>query len=280
MSSRLKSQSHLCSNVHRILSLSVSVLILLGFGSSAQARPNWTGGGRTPGWFPQQNDDRRDIRVPAPETNDTETELPQDQSSPAPDSTVNSPIPVEEIETETATEPRFRCEVIGGEYTVMYYPVTQDNQGFAWAVPGEMGGGWTPDRRCNEISSRLESYRPDGLYELLTGVENGYNVICATTEDVPSCRIVLTVPTEENPQLVRDRIFQNLVVADSGTATQAVYTLTDENSTGDIIQGIFRGGTGGNSTQRNRSRGINLKPFLAPEDRGTGTQLQSPNYNQ
>lgn len=273
MSSRLKSRSHLSSNLHRILSLSVSVFILLGFGS-AQARPNWTGGGRSPGWFPQQNDDSRDIRVPTPETRETQTEPRQTQGSPLPDSPSNTPIPVEEIQTETATEPRFRCEIIGGEYTVMYYPVSQDNQGFAWAVPGEMGGGWTPDRRCNEISSRLESYRPDGLYELLTGVENGYNVICATTEDIPSCRIVLTVPTGENPQQVRDRIFQNLVVADSGTATQGVYTLTDESSTGDIIRGIFRGGTGGNSTQQNRSQGINLKPFLAPEDGGTGAKLQ------
>ena len=273
MSSRLKSHSHFSSTVHRILSLSVSVVILLGFGS-AEARPNWTGGGRSPGWFPQQNDDRQNIPVPLPETNETETELPQTQGSPVPDSPDNSPVPVEEIETETATVPRFRCEIVGGEYTVMYYPVSQDNQGFAWAVPGEMGGGWTPERRCNEISRRLESYRPDGLYELLTGIENGYNTICATTEDIPSCRIVLTVPQGENPQWVRDRIFQNLVVADSGTVTQGVYTLTDENSTGDVIRGIFKRDSDRNSTQQYRSRGINLKPFLAPEDRGTGAKLQ------
>ncbi|MEL7037129.1 MAG: COP23 domain-containing protein [Cyanobacteria bacterium J06592_8] len=267
MSSRLKSHSHLRLNVHRILSLSVGVVIFLGL-SPAQAQRNWTGGDRTRQRFPQQNSDRQEIEVPVPETNDTPTEVPQPQPVPLPEASETAPSP----STETATEPRFRCEQIGGEYTVMYYPVSQNNQGFAWAVPGVMGGGWTPERRCNEISRRLESYRPDGLYELLTGVENGYNVICATTEDIPNCRIVLTVPEAENPQSVRDRIFQNLVVADSGTPTQGVYTFTDD-STGDPIPGIFRGGTGRNSTRR-RPVGINLKPFLAPEDRGTGTKLQ------
>lgn len=272
MSSRLKSRSNLCSNLHRILSLSVSVFILLGFGT-ANARPTWTGGGRTPGWFPQQNNNPFDIPVPSPETQNTPTQQPQSQGSPQPNSPSEFPIPIEEIELETANEPRFKCEIIGGEYTVMYYPVSQ-NQGFAWAVPSAMGGGWTPERRCNEISNRLESYRPDGLYELLTGVENGYNVICATTEDVPNCRIVLTVPAGENPEWVRDRIFQNLVVADSGNITQGVFTLTNESSTGETIRGLFRGGTGANSTQQYRSRGINLKPFLAPEDGGTGSRLR------
>jgi len=57
-----------------------------------------------------------------------------------------------------------------------------------------MGDGWTSERRCTEISQRLGPYRPDGLIELRTDVENNYNTVCVTTENDPSCRIVFTVP--------------------------------------------------------------------------------------
>ena len=78
---------------------------------------------------------------------------------------------------------RFTCEIEAGEYTVMYRPKSEPGQAYPWAVPTEMGGGWTPERRCETISARLEEYRPDGLVELRTDVENGYDTDCATTED-------------------------------------------------------------------------------------------------
>ena len=117
---------------------------------------------------------------------------------------------------------RFACQSTNGEYTVMYYPESQPNQAYPWAVPSLLGGGWTPERRCNEISRRLELYRPDGLQELRTGVENGYNVICATTQTNSSCRIVLTVPPGQDPIATRDRVFENLTVADSGQQTEGI----------------------------------------------------------
>jgi len=199
--------------------------------------------------------------IPAPPTNTTQPPAPQPQP------TDQGPlVPQIEVETGETDIARFRCEVIGGQYTVMYYPVSQPSQGYAWAVPSNMGGGWTPERRCGEISRRLESYRPDGLAEMSTAIENGYNTICATTEDVSQCRIVLTVPPGEDPLLVRDRIFQNLVIADSGQSTQGVFTLVNEKSTGDIIRGAL-------GRSRNRSNGIPLRQFLDPSDGGTGSRL-------
>lgn len=200
---------------------------------------------------------------PAPSTNPTQSQPPQPQDQ-------GPLIPQVEVQTGDTEIARFRCEVIGGQYTVMYYPVSQPNQGYAWAVPSNMGGGWTPERRCGEISRRLESYRPDGLAEISTAIENGYNTLCATTEDVPQCRIVLTVPPGEDPLFVRDRIFQNLVIADSGQSTQGVLTLIDEKSTGDIIRGAL-------GRPRTRSAGIPLRQFLDPTDGGTGARL-NPRY--
>lgn len=180
---------------------------------------------------------------------------------------------------ETVYEPRFTCQMSQGRYTVMYLPESQPNQSYAWANPSAMGGGWTPERRCYEISRRLESYRPDGLLEMRTGIENGYNTICVTTEKVPSCRIVLTVPVGQDPQLTRDRVFENLTVADSGQVTQGVNTLTGRNrgtlgEVGDLLGVDLSGLEGRRSRARNRSNNIDLRPFLDKADGGTATRLQ------
>lgn len=165
---------------------------------------------------------------------------------------------------------RFSCQFVNGQYTVMYQPESQPDQAFPWATPAAMGGGWSPQKRCQEISRRLESYRPDGLLELTTGRENGYNTVCVTTEAVPSCRIVFTVPSGKDPLVTRDRVFENLTVADSGQQTDAVYTYRERNQgLGDLFnrgRDLLSG--------KNKKQGINLKPFLDKNDGGTGTNLK------
>lgn len=178
--------------------------------------------------------------------------------------------------TSAPTDTRFTCQVMNGQYTVMYNPQSQPGKTYPWAAPGQMGGGWTPDRRCAEISRRLEFYRPDGLLELQTAVENGYQTVCVTTEQVPGCRIVLTVPEGQDPILTRDRVFANLTTADGGQSTSAVSTFQG-NGTGSLLNqigqaiGVDLSPLAGSSS---RSSGINLRPFLDPADGGTGTRLR------
>ncbi|MBE9012229.1 hypothetical protein IQ250_18680 [Pseudanabaenaceae cyanobacterium LEGE 13415] len=172
------------------------------------------------------------------------------------------------IPSPTAAGTRFACQINNGQNTVMYFPESQPNQAYPWAVPSTLGGGWSSDRRCNEIARRLESYRPDGLVEMRTGFENGYNTICVTTDRVPSCRIVLTVPPGQDPTVTRDRVFQNLSVADSGQQTQGVVTFGGGRS--DVLDQIGR--AIGIGTRRSNGN-INLKPFLSPKDGGTGERL-------
>jgi len=97
-----------------------------------------------------------------------------------------------------------------------------------------MGDGWTSERRCNEISQRLESYRPDGLIEL-RDVENNYNTV-VTTENDPSCRIVFTVPPGQDPTSTRNRVFSNLTVADSGEQTTAIPPVNRDRQGNEIDQ--------------------------------------------
>jgi hypothetical protein len=185
--------------------------------------------------------------------------------------------PTGQTGTTPASATRFDVRVINGQYTVVYLP---DNQSTAypWAVPSALGGGWSPERRSTEIARRLQSYLPDGLVEMKTGSENGYNTVCVTTERVPACRIVFTVPPGQDPQTTRDRVFQNLASADSGQTTQGVFTYGRNGRDGDILNqigdvlGINRGQA---ATRKPASRDINLKPFLSQRDGGTGERLRN-----
>lgn len=179
----------------------------------------------------------------------------------------------------TATNARFTCEVVDGEYTVMYHPQSQPGESYEWAQPSTLGGGWTSDRRCAEIARRLEFYREDGMKELALGYENGYDTICVTTEKNPTCQIVLTVPPGEDPELIRDRVFENLSVADSGRQTEAVNAIVDNGQGGSLwgtledATGISLPGGGGSGNAIANPNAINLRPFLDPADGGTGTNL-------
>jgi len=180
--------------------------------------------------------------------------------------------------TPTATDPRFTCQVHNGQHTVMYLPQSQPGEAYPWAIPEDMGSAWPAERRCNEISRRLESYRPDGLVEMLTAVENGYNTVCVTTEAVPACRIVFTVPRGQDPVATRDRVFENLALADQGQSTQGVNTFTDDTDSGlrpeTLLESLGSILGNGDSRPQRPSGGINLKPFLDEADSGTGEQLR------
>lgn len=171
----------------------------------------------------------------------------------------------EDVQTQQANR-RFTCQRHNGEYTVMYNPSTQD-QSYPWAMPQQMGAAWSPQRRCNVISNRLEQYRPDGLLELKTDVKNNQDIVCVTTEANPSCRIVFTVPRGQDPMRTRDRVFDNLASANQGQATRGVTTFRGNSDLGELF--------GINSSNKSSSKGINLKPFLSPADGGTGKGLKN-----
>lgn len=174
---------------------------------------------------------------------------------------------------------RFACETVNSQQTVVYRPQSRDGEAYPWAIPGDMGKAWNSTRRCGEISRRLESYRPDGLEELRISVENRSNIVCVTTERNPNCRIVFTVPSGQDPVAVRDRVFRNLTLADSGQQTQGVNTFAGGNN--NPLDGLL-GGRGSSarsmssSRSQSKSPGINLKPFLSKEDGGTGNQMGNP----
>lgn len=206
-------------------------------------------------------------------------------SDPAAEDVIVAPEGPATTQPQPATGTRFECQVQSGQYTVMYRPESQPGQSYPWAVPSAMGGGWDPARRCYEISRRLEAYRPDGLLEMRTAIENGYNTVCVTTERVSGCRIVLTVPPGQDPLATRDRVFQNLTIADTGQQTQGVTTFTGAQAGGLLgeaakLLNIELPGVSGRSPARSSADSINLRPFLDQADGGTGQFLRSRRMQQ
>ncbi len=202
-------------------------------------------------------------------------------STSAPSGSTSAPVP---IDTSTSIPPsssanattRFTCQTYNGQSTVMYQPQSQPGQFFPWAVPTALGGGWDAQKRCTAIANRLELYRPDGLQELQTSVENNENIVCVTTEANPACRIVLTVPRGKDPYIIRNSIFQNLTTADSGQQTIAVNTYGDRSSGGNELYNLGHTLLGSGNNQVSSSRGgINLKPFLDRQDGGTANNLRN-----
>lgn len=257
-----RSQSGLIRSAGRGIRTCLSLAVLLV--SSGAFAATHSPATATPALQIAQNQSETDDVVVDTEPQTPGSSTPTDSSSPS----------------TTATTPRFTCEMTNGQYTVMYHPESQPGQVYNWATPSAMGGGWTPEMRCREISRRLEAYRPDGLLEMRTATENGYPIVCVTTQQVPTCRIVLTVPEGQDPIATRDRVFQNLTVADSGQQTQAVNTLVDDGQ-GNLINQIGQAlniklpiqlpALGGS---RADTGAINLRPFLDRADGGTALNLR------
>lgn len=258
-----------------------------GFALATIAATSFGVGGAIANPLPAQLTDLVDLLT---ESTTSESTTPDATPTPAPEATSTPSSTPSTTTTTTDSQtvltsddsPRFGCEIMDGQYTVMYYPESQPSQPYAWATPTELGGGWTPQARCSEISRRLESYRPDGMLEMKTGVENGYDTICVTTQANSACRIVLTVPPGQDPVVTRNRVFENLAVADNGMQTDAVVTFTDsgENAIfdelGNLLNVDLSDIPGVNSTPSRSSRdAINLRPFLDPADGGTGRMLNN-----
>jgi Circadian oscillating protein COP23 len=207
----------------------------------------------------------------SPNTQTQTTPQTQTQRNGQPNGQPSTPTNDQVITNNGAT--RFACDNVNGQLTVVYRPQSRPDEAYPWAVPGDMGANWNSQRRCAEIARRLESYRPDGLQELRTGIQNQQNVVCVTTEKNQSCRIVFTVPSQQDPIATRDRVFRNLTMADSGQQTEGVNTFAGNGS--DILGGIA-GNNNRPRTNRSRSRGLDLRPFLAPQDGGTGNNIGNP----
>lgn len=71
------------------------------------------------------------------------------------------------------------------------------------------GSGWTPARRCQEVSQRFESYRQQGrLAYVTTGRINGLPVICTAARDGGACDgLLYTLKPGQDPTTALKLLF-------------------------------------------------------------------------
>jgi len=87
----------------------------------------------------------------------------------------------------------FLCDTSGDVPTTMY----QSGQGnsepwIQWVSDHFSGSGWSPDARCEEVSSRLETYRQNKKLRYVTlGTVNNQSVICVATKDQGPCEGII-----------------------------------------------------------------------------------------
>ena len=153
---------------------------------------------------------------------------------------------------------RFSCELRPDTerrkdvWTVMY----DNNKGQQpWlGMVITMGGGWSPERRCQEIEERLEDFRKDGLFSIEYRQDPNapeQEVICAKTKlSGDSCPLLLTLDVGVDGYKELREMTEALR---NGTT---VY----QNSEGKLA----------NSNFSRESPVVYLQPFLAKEDRLAG----------
>jgi hypothetical protein len=268
------------NNSLTLLSLSLALVLSANaaWGESRIERDNRTNGTQTaqqsrPG-APQTNSQKTTVTGDGTSNTRTQTNTQRGGSSTSTQTNGQTTDQTNTVVTDGTA--RFACENVNGQLTVIYRPQSRQNEAYPWAVPTDMGAAWNSQRRCGEIARRLESYRSDGLQELRTGIQNQQNVVCVTTEKDPSCRIVFTVPAQQDPTITRDRVFRNLTLADSGQQTAGVNTFAGTSNGGDFIGGLFGGGSTANYKPRRSASGLDLRPFLSVQDGGTGNQIGNP----
>jgi hypothetical protein len=139
----------------------------------------------------------------------------------------------------------------GDVWTVMY---RHDKGVQPWLkMVTTLGGGYTPIKRCEEIASRLEIYRKDGLIKFgLRGDSNTPNqyVMCAKTRvSGDNCPILVTLKPGTQTE-----------------AYQAVRDMTEDLRNG---TGVYQNSEGksANSNFSPSSPVIDLAPFLREDDR-------------
>ena len=78
-----------------------------------------------------------------------------------------------------------------------------------WKSQTFTGSGWTPERRCQEVSSRFQSFHAAGnLDYITTGRMNGMPVICVAKSDGGACAgLLYTLKPGQNATATLQKLF-------------------------------------------------------------------------
>lgn len=119
-------------------------------------------------------------------------QIPNPTQNPVPN---QNPVPTTQPVAAPVVTPQsgFLCDTNGEAPTTMY----KSSQGTSepwiqWVSDHFAGSGWSPDARCQEVSSRLETYRKNKKLRYVTlGTVNNQSVICVASKDQGPCEGII-----------------------------------------------------------------------------------------
>jgi hypothetical protein len=104
---------------------------------------------------------------------------------------------------QAGVQPTFSCAQNLGAPTTMVYGPNGAKPFIRWTSSQFSASGWSPERRCMEVSKRLQDAKErNALAFITTGNMNGLPVICTAREKGGSCDVLLyTLKPGQDPVL-------------------------------------------------------------------------------
>jgi hypothetical protein len=125
----------------------------------------------------------------------------------------------------------YKCLTLKGQPTTVVDTARGRISLIVWQSGFFSSGGWTPERRCQEVSNRLQNYENTrNLRYISTGTLNGYNIICVAEkreatdrENSYRCQnngLILTLENKDDPNQVMRELFNLAARAGGGPITR------------------------------------------------------------
>jgi Circadian oscillating protein COP23 len=107
-----------------------------------------------------------------------------------------------------AKEANFVCAQVDGVPTTVAKTKNSDIPIIKWVSNDFDGAGWSPDKRCAEVSGRFQTYYQNGsLKYITTGQINNENAICTASQEGGDCTdLLFTVKPGFNPQVTLQKL--------------------------------------------------------------------------
>lgn len=103
----------------------------------------------------------------------------------------------------------FSCQMVSGAWTTLVNESGKsERQLIRWTY--DFGGavGYTPERRCNEVTNRMNLYFSNSGQFITHGIQNGQKVICTTDRLAKDCiNLLYTLKPNKDPKLVLEDLF-------------------------------------------------------------------------
>jgi hypothetical protein len=110
----------------------------------------------------------------------------------------------------TSEKVTFSCSTSNGVPTTVAKTSHRITPVIRWV--SDFGGevGYTPQKRCEEVSNRFQQYYNQGVLNFVTtGRENNQNIICVSSEKGGACQgLLFTLKPSDNPSLVIGQMFE------------------------------------------------------------------------